>query len=415
MVKVCDAIMGSGKTSATIKYINEHPEERFLYLTPFLNEANRIKEGCPDARLVEPDKKHEEYSFKKVDHTAGLLKEGRNVASTHSALMYYKPEMYETIGEMEYTVIIDETVSLMTKCAEFSYSDVKMAEAAGEIYENSQHEYVLSPSGKYEFGLHSKMFRIMQSRPLMCFKDTDNGSGGSKRAFFWLFPPDIFKKAKQVILLTYLFPGSEMESYFKINDIEYQYIGVRPSDSGCYEFCDDTSYRPEYVKNLKSMIHICQEKKLNELGNNRNALSINWYNTNKDKVDELRKKIRIFMRERNHCSQNEKLCAHYAKRWGCIREKGYYNRGLAFNSRATNDYRESWVVAYPVNVFANRDVLNYYIRKGCGFDDERYALSTMVQFVWRSAIRDGKEIQLYVPSKRMRGLFTDWLEEVSGG
>ena len=36
MVRVCDAIMGSGKTSATIGYINAHPPEvtlRYLGIT----------------------------------------------------------------------------------------------------------------------------------------------------------------------------------------------------------------------------------------------------------------------------------------------------------------------------------------------------------------------------------------------
>jgi len=40
-------------------------------------------------------------------------------------------------------------------------------------------------------------------------------------------------------------------------------------------------------------------------------------------------------------------------------------------------------------------------------------LSEMVQWVWRSAIREGNEIVLYVPSERMRNLFTNWLEQTS--
>ena len=33
MVRVCDAIMGTGKSSAAITYMNEHPEKRFIYVT----------------------------------------------------------------------------------------------------------------------------------------------------------------------------------------------------------------------------------------------------------------------------------------------------------------------------------------------------------------------------------------------
>lgn len=37
MIKVCDAIMGSGKSSAAINYMNEHPDKKFIYITPYLN------------------------------------------------------------------------------------------------------------------------------------------------------------------------------------------------------------------------------------------------------------------------------------------------------------------------------------------------------------------------------------------
>ena len=43
-------------------------------------------------------------------------------------------------------------------------------------------------------------------------------------------------------------------------------------------------------------------------------------------------------------------------------------------------------------------------------DKDLWALSNMVQFVFRSRLRKGEPINLYVPSKRMRELFLKWLE-----
>jgi len=37
----------------------------------------------------------------------------------------------------------------------------------------------------------------------------------------------------------------------------------------------------------------------------------------------------------------------------------------------------------------------------------------MIQWIWRSAIRDGKEIWVYIPSRRMRELLKKWLLELS--
>ena len=44
------------------------------------------------------------------------------------------------------------------------------------------------------------------------------------------------------------------------------------------------------------------------------------------------------------------------------------------------------------------------------FDKDLWALSTMLQFIFRSRLRKGESINLYIPSSRMRGLFKLWLE-----
>ena len=43
-------------------------------------------------------------------------------------------------------------------------------------------------------------------------------------------------------------------------------------------------------------------------------------------------------------------------------------------------------------------------------DDEQFALSEFLQWLWRSRIRDGLPIKVCILPKRMRKLFQDWLE-----
>ena len=57
----------------------------------------------------------------------------------------------------------------------------------------------------------------------------------------------------------------------------------------------------------------------------------------------------------------------------------------------------------------------FYYAHGIEADDDIYALSIMVQWIWRSAIRDGDEIYIYVPSKRMRELLIGWIDQTSKG
>ena len=51
--------------------------------------------------------------------------------------------------------------------------------------------------------------------------------------------------------------------------------------------------------------------------------------------------------------------------------------------------------------------------RGVTVDQDQYALSALVQWIFRSAIRDGEPITLYIPSERMRGLLIDWLNPKS--
>ena len=46
-VNIVDAPCGQGKTLSAINYINNsNDDERFLYITPFLTEVERIKREC---------------------------------------------------------------------------------------------------------------------------------------------------------------------------------------------------------------------------------------------------------------------------------------------------------------------------------------------------------------------------------
>lgn len=80
------------------------------------------------------------------------------------------------------------------------------------------------------------------------------------------------------------------------------------------------------------------------------------------------------------------------------------NSFVEVNARATNRYRDRRYLAYMVNLFPSPIYYNFFQEKGVAPDKDRWSLSMMVQWIWRSAIRDGKEITIYVPSGRMRGL-----------
>jgi hypothetical protein len=55
--------------------------------------------------------------------------------------------------------------------------------------------------------------------------------------------------------------------------------------------------------------------------------------------------------------------------------------------------------------------MKFFKKKNIEVNQDDWALSELIQWVWRSAIRNGKPITLFIPSGRMRTLFKNWLGE----
>ena len=77
--------------------------------------------------------------------------------------------------------------------------------------------------------------------------------------------------------------------------------------------------------------------------------------------------------------------------------------------RATNDYINTYVVAYMINVFLNPIILQFFKARDVTINQDKYALSEMIQFIYRSAIRNDVDIYVYIPSKRMRNLLEEYI------
>lgn len=79
-VKIVDMMMGLGKTSSAINFINESSEEdKFLFITPYLTEVERIKASCANKNFKEPQR----YGTK-LNGIKYLISRGENVISTHA-------------------------------------------------------------------------------------------------------------------------------------------------------------------------------------------------------------------------------------------------------------------------------------------------------------------------------------------
>ena len=81
---------------------------------------------------------------------------------------------------------------------------------------------------------------------------------------------------------------------------------------------------------------------------------------------------------------------------------------IANTTRGTNDYMHCSHLIYLYDQNINFIVARWLGDSSRAFNDA-YALTELIQWVWRSRVRRGEPITLYLPSPRMRRLFEEWL------
>jgi hypothetical protein len=157
---------------------------------------------------------------------------------------------------------------------------------------------------------------------------------------------------------------------------------------------------------------------VNGVGDDATSLSRAWYERAKaarktPKLQRMKNNLFNVFHNKYRVPSNRTLWTTFKDFMEDLKGKGYTGGFLACNARATNEYRARDHVAYCVNIFYNPFLKNYFLSHGIEVREDEYALSEMIQWIWRSAIRDGKEIWAYIPSRRMRELLKGWLDELA--
>ena len=402
-VYVVDEIMGRGKSIAAINYMNSHPDEKFLYITPYMDEINnRIIPGCPDRNFITPEEKY----GTKTRHIKMLLNKGVNIASTHALFKRFDESIIDICRNQNYTLIMDEVSNVVEEYIITKEDRDTLFEKYIYIDEETNLLKWREDKTKY-IGKFSEEKRLCDLNCLGKYGDD---------IMIWMFPIQAFNAFNNVYILTYMFHAQIQKYYYDYYKLPYTYIHVNGNCAENYSFSD---YEELSVTSIdyRKLIHICDFNKLNSIGDRETDLSKTWYARNAQPNNVVMKKLKDNLFNYFHNIMKSPASNNlwttfkdYRKR---ISGKGYAKGYIPSNARATNDYRNRTVLAYPINKYLHVYVKNFFINNGVIVDEDGYALSEMLQWIWRSAIRDEKEIWIYIPSSRMRYLLQKWIEKVS--
>ena len=82
---------------------------------------------------------------------------------------------------------------------------------------------------------------------------------------------------------------------------------------------------------------------------------------------------------------------------------------VSHNARATNDYGQRKYCAYIYNRYMHPIEKTFFEDNNVNVDEDLLALSDLVQWIFRGAIRNNIGMKIYIPSIRMRSLLYKFL------
>lgn len=408
IINVVDAIMGAGKTSWACQMMNDHRNagKRFLYITPFLSEVHRIIANCPDREFIEP--KDGGNGKNKSDDLKLLLADGRNIASTHELFKRLDETTLDLIRIRGYILIMDEVMNvveplkLMPEKVKAMFRREVLRLQTVKDYDGS---FVRVRAGLEEaFDEFAEYQRMAEMNRLVLVNGT---------LLMWLFPSSIFSAFKEIYNLTYLFDGQIQKAYYDRFNLNYEYFTVKGSRGSGYKLVPHErgmKAESDHIAEFKELVTIHDSEKLNGTGKAESALSANWFKkASRTDKQKLKNSVYTFFRRHAKGKSKENMWTTFKSHRQALSGNGYARGFVSCTTRATNDYRDKSNLAYCCNRYVNPFVKGFLNHEGTAIDEELFALSEMIQWIWRSQIRDGKPINVFVPSGRMRGLLEAWL------
>lgn len=409
-VEIIDSITGSGKTTAICKWMDDNPQYKYIYISPLLSEVEnggRIHKQCLKTKFVSPTMDEHDT---KSDHLLDLIKVGCNISCTHSLYLKMTEEHFKAIEQQQYVLIIDEELGMIDGFNEYSKSDLESLISLGCIdYQESDGMLVwIKDDQNFDHKDHKyyNFKRHVENGLIYCAKR-------SKGMTVIQLPIKLLNICKRVIIMTYLYDGNLLESFLKLKNIK----------SIPFNEFDKLNLKKISKGDIRKLISIHKEtkKKRDEL--DKLNLSMTWYQT-KVTINELNT-ISKYIKSVGvaHNADCNTMMYTFPK----CRKNGEKNaltkiKPISFNKdncwvyvsmRATNSLSHKNCLVHCFNRYLNQSVKAYLQDFNIKVDDDIFALSEMIQWVWRSAIRNNEPIVLAIASKRMKELFTSWLNNDS--
>ncbi len=398
LITVIDRPCGSGKTNELIDDLKarkkQNAKEKFLLVVPELGEVDRFIDALGadyfETPIVKIELVREGEPDNKTDVLIDMLSRGRNVIITHS--------LYERIRQFEhlltdYRVIVDETPTVAKQVHTMFGSGV---------FKNLLHDkkYISIDPGTQLITATSdwlvdereyfdgtdvdicKFMAVIQSADVYYVKGT-----------YCLMPlPDaFFTKPKSLTILTFLFAGSQLDHYMKKRGYKY-FLQTCPYELALFKqtmnaalkvYRKTTGIRTGYAA-MTSKPDKTRKTVGNFIKNVIQLLNKNGFGFAPEMILVASSKDAWFGKESN---ANSKVSnASSLMKLTRLGKASY----TAMITRGTNKFRDRNILIMMGKANLNPDLAEFLGMQTKKAKD-RHTLSELIQLIYRTGIRDGKE------------------------
>lgn len=400
--------MGSGKSTMAINHINTHQNKKFLCIVPLLKECERYEKKT-NIDIIDPEKWGSKWK-----HFRWLVENDKNIVTTHALIQKMDLDMLELLKSKDYSLMIDECLDVLNTY-KISKDDLKIIFNEKLVSLDDDGFLVWNEDKKPYKGVYGDIKRLCSFKSLMGFKK-DN-SDELARILMWNFPVDFFRCFEESYIFTYLWDGSIQKSYFDIHGIQYEKYML---DENRQLIPHNKTLEYEKRRETVDLINI-YDGKFNNIGmkiGKSNPLSKSWYEDKRKKniaiFNQLKRNTENYFRTVTNTKSFHNMYTVFKPYCKYIKGEGYAKGFVPCNARGTNEFREKKSLAYLVNFFMQPDIKQFIDHYHIDFDEDLFSLSALLQWIWRSQIRDGQPIDIYIPSERMRELLKIWMVECKG-
>lgn len=436
-ITVIDAPCGSGKTEYIIRYINQHPEKSFQYISPLKEMYDRITgKGEYEGRGVRvpfsiPSNQNE--SGTKLRGIKELYTAGENILSTHQLFTMLDDEAIELAKARDMTLIIDEaldTVSVIKVGKDGEKNE-------DEVFEKMDNKIT---AGDIQHLIRAKSIRINKERyGAIEWIEADRGdfryadierlarngalSFVDDQFLIWHFPIKALEAFSEIIILTYRFEHSIMRCYLDFNNKQYEHKTI--------VWRDDAPTLTDFDNSImggaqwREFVDISPYTKLNAVGIKTSKMknypmSYTWYTNNKQNLKVLKDNATNYCRHIRKAPPESVMWTTYKPFKKKVQPQGYSKLGkretfVACSCKATEAYKDRYNLLYLIDRHINPGLKHFFAQKDIHINENEWALSELIQWMFRSRIRDSRaddrSIHIYIPSRRMRDLLKMWLRD----